>query len=59
MRSFDEWAAIVADPARTAPLENVMRALARAGQDCGFSLREDAGRLVFTHTWLMVVAVSK
>ncbi len=55
-RSFDEWAAIVADPLRTGPLEHVMRALARAGQDCGTSLREESGRLVFTHSWLMVVA---
>jgi ubiquinone/menaquinone biosynthesis C-methylase UbiE len=58
VRSFGEWAAIVADPARTAPLENVMRALAQAGQDCGISLREEAGSLLFTHTWLMFVAES-
>ncbi len=55
-RSFEEWAAIVADPVRTQPLEQVMRALARAGQDSGMSLREESGRLVFTHSWLMVVA---
>ena len=55
-RSFDEWAAIVADPGRTQPLEGVMRALARAGQDAGISLREEDGNLVFTHTWLMVIA---
>ncbi len=56
LRSFDEWAAIVADPLRTQPLEQVMRALARAGQDCGLSLREESGKLVFAHSWLMVVA---
>ncbi len=55
-RSFDEWAAIVADPLRTQPLEQVMRALAKAGQDCGISLREESGKLVFTHSWLMIVA---
>ena len=57
-RSFDEWAAIVADPARTQPLESVMRALARAGQACGISLHDDSGKLVFVHTWLMVIADS-
>lgn len=55
-RSFAEWAAIVADPARTRPLETVMRALARAGQECGIALREESGELLFTHTWLMVTA---
>ncbi len=55
-RSFEEWAAIVADPPRTQPLEQVMRALAAAGQDCGISLHEESGRLLFTHSWLMVIA---
>lgn len=56
LRSFEEWAAIVADPARTAPLQEVMRALARGGQDAGISLREDERQVVFTHTWLLLVA---
>ncbi len=55
-RSFDEWAAIVADAMRTEPLEQVMRALARAGQDCGMSLHEVGDELRFVHTWLMIVA---
>jgi ubiquinone/menaquinone biosynthesis C-methylase UbiE len=55
-RSFAEWAAIVADPARTRPLETAMRALARAGQDGGIALSEESGELLFTHTWLMVTA---
>ncbi len=58
-RSFPEWAAIVGDPARTDPLENVMRALARAGQDAGMQLREESGRLRFAHTWLLAVAVRR
>ncbi len=55
-RAFPEWAAIVADPARTGPLENVMRALARAGQDAGIELHEESGELRFAHTWLLIVA---
>jgi ubiquinone/menaquinone biosynthesis C-methylase UbiE len=55
-RAFNEWSAIIADPARTQPLEQVMRALAQAGQDCGVSLREQGGELRFTHTWCMIVA---
>ncbi len=55
-RSFAEWAAIIADPRRTEPLENVMRALARAGFAAGISLREEQGQLRFTHTWMLVEA---
>lgn len=55
-REFAEWAAIVADPARTAPLEEVLRALARAGRPKGIRLREENGALRFTHTWLLVTA---
>jgi ubiquinone/menaquinone biosynthesis C-methylase UbiE len=55
-RSFPEWAAIIADPARTQPLGNVMRALARAGLDAGIDLREESGELRFAHTWLLGVA---
>jgi ubiquinone/menaquinone biosynthesis C-methylase UbiE len=57
-RTFSEWAAIIADPKRTAPLENVMRALARAGQSAGIGLREESGELRFAHTWLLAVAVA-
>ncbi|MGA7991943.1 MAG: methyltransferase domain-containing protein [Thermoanaerobaculia bacterium] len=55
-REFGEWAAIVADPARTAPLAEVFRALARAGRPRGIRLREEGGALRFTHTWLLVTA---
>ncbi len=55
-RSFVEWAAIVADPERTQALEKVMRALARAGQSAGISLREGGDDLRFTHTWMLVEA---
>lgn len=55
-RAFPEWAAIIADPARTGPLENVMRALARAGQDAGIELREESGEVRFAQTWLLVIA---
>ncbi len=57
-RAFLEWAAIVNAGARTEPLEHVMRVLARAGQTAGISLREEDGVLQFTHTWMLVEAVS-
>jgi ubiquinone/menaquinone biosynthesis C-methylase UbiE len=55
-REFREWAAIVAEPARTAPLETIFRALARAGRPTGIRLREEGGAVRFTHTWLLVTA---
>jgi ubiquinone/menaquinone biosynthesis C-methylase UbiE len=55
-RSFTEWAQIVSAPARTDPLRRVMMAFARNGQRLGINLREESGKLKFTHTWLMVVA---
>jgi ubiquinone/menaquinone biosynthesis C-methylase UbiE len=55
-RAFREWAAIIANPARTVPLEHIMRVLARAGQDAGIALREESGELHFTHTWLLLAA---
>ena len=58
-RTFSEWAAIVADPARTAPLQNVMRALARTGQTAGIHLSEESGELRFAHTWLLAIAVAE
>lgn len=54
-RSFGEWAEIVADPARTGPLREVMAALARGGQGAGVGLREEAGVVRFTHTWWLAV----
>jgi ubiquinone/menaquinone biosynthesis C-methylase UbiE len=55
-REFGEWAEIVADPARTAPLAEVFRALARVGRPRGIRLREETGVVRFTHTWLLVTA---
>jgi ubiquinone/menaquinone biosynthesis C-methylase UbiE len=55
-REFGEWAAIVDDPARTGPLAEVFRALARAGRPKGIRLREEEGAVRFTHTWLLVAA---
>ena len=55
-RSFPEWAAIINMDARTGPLEQIMRALAQAGQTAGISLREEGGELRFTHTWMLVDA---
>ncbi len=57
-RAFAEWAAIIADPARTGPLENVMRALARAGQTAGIGLSEESGEVRFAHTWLLTIAMA-
>jgi len=57
-RSFSEWAQIVADPARTGPLREIMRALARAKVRAGINLREEAGEVHFTHAWLLIVARS-
>ncbi|MFH0845000.1 MAG: class I SAM-dependent methyltransferase [Pseudomonadota bacterium] len=55
-RTFKEWVKIVAAPDRTEPLRYVMRALARAGLDAGIRLREMEGDLLFTHTWLILIA---
>jgi len=55
-RSFAEWAEIVAEPARTGPLREVMASLARAGRHAGVGLREEAGEVRFTHAWILVVA---
>lgn len=55
-RAFPEWAAIIGDPGRMAPLEHVMRALARAGQTAGIDLREEYGEVRFAHTWLLAIA---
>jgi ubiquinone/menaquinone biosynthesis C-methylase UbiE len=57
-RAFPEWAAIIADPDRTVPLENVMRALARAGTSAGIALREESGELRFAHTWMLAIAMA-
>lgn len=55
-REFGEWAGIVANPERVAPLRALVRALAKAGQDAGMGLawRDDA--IQFFHRWLVVIA---
>jgi ubiquinone/menaquinone biosynthesis C-methylase UbiE len=55
-RAFEDWAAIVNDPARTGPLHLVMRALAAAGQRAGIGLSLADGVLRFVHHWLMIAA---
>lgn len=55
-RRFSDWAALVDDPARTEPLEVVMRALARAGREAGIRLREEDGELRFLHRWQILAA---
>ncbi len=58
-RSFGEWAQIVADPGRTAPLLQVMKSLARCSQQAGINLREVSGEVHFTHTWLLTTAICR
>lgn len=55
-REFEEWAGIVADPERIAPLRTVVRALAEAGQDAGMGLSVSNGAVRFFHTWHLIVA---
>jgi ubiquinone/menaquinone biosynthesis C-methylase UbiE len=57
-RTFPEWAAVIGDPDRTEPLENVMRVLARAGESAGIKLHEESGELRFAHTWLLAIAMA-
>ena len=44
-REFAEWAAIISEPVRMGALEQVLRALARAGVGAGIDLREEDGAL--------------
>ena len=55
-REFEEWAAIVGDPARIAPLRPIVRALAATGQHAGFGLLLRDGAVTFMHRWLLIVA---
>lgn len=55
-RTFSEWAAIVACPERTEPLEIVVRTLARAGLRAGIQLEEVDGEIRFRHMWQLIVA---
>jgi ubiquinone/menaquinone biosynthesis C-methylase UbiE len=58
-RSFGEWAQIVADPSRTAPLLQVMKSLVSGRQQAGINLREVSGEVHFTHTWMLAKAMCR
>jgi len=58
VRNFSEWARIVSVPGRTEPLREVMAALSRAGLQAGIQLHEAEGEIRFTHSWILVTAVS-
>jgi ubiquinone/menaquinone biosynthesis C-methylase UbiE len=55
-REFEEWARIVDDPQRIAPLRTVVRTLARLGQHAGTGWALADGRIVFFHRWHLIVA---
>jgi hypothetical protein len=55
-REFEEWAQIVDDPARIAPVRTIARTLARLGQHAGFGLSIAEDKIVFFHRWMLVVA---
>jgi ubiquinone/menaquinone biosynthesis C-methylase UbiE len=53
-RKFEEWAAIVDDPQRVAPLRTIVHRLARAGEHAGFGLSLADAAVVFFHRWHLV-----
>ncbi len=55
-RKFEEWAAIVDDPKRVAPLRTILDRLARMGEHAGFGLSLADGEIVFFHRWHLVTA---
>ncbi len=55
-RTFDEWAAIVDDPGRVAPIRTVLASLVRAGVPTGTALAADGDSLSFVHRWLLIAA---
>jgi ubiquinone/menaquinone biosynthesis C-methylase UbiE len=55
-REFTEWARIISNPVRMDALEQVLRALARAGERAGMELREDDGALRLSYRWGLWVA---
>jgi ubiquinone/menaquinone biosynthesis C-methylase UbiE len=55
-REFEEWAQIVDDPVRVAPVRTIARTLAKAGLHAGIGLSLADGKIVFFHRWLLVVA---
>ena len=58
-RTFEEWAKIVDDPARVAPLRTVVAALARAGATAGIGLALDGEDIRFIHRWLLVARTGR
>lgn len=58
-RDFDEWAAIIADPARMDALRIVMRQLARSGVRAGIELRESGNAVTLSYRFALVVARRK
>lgn len=55
-REFEEWADIVADPERVAPIRTIVRALATAGQQAGIGLALQGNAIVFRHRWHVIAA---
>ena len=58
-REFEEWAGIVNNPKRVAPLRTVVRALAEAGQDAGLGLSLRDGAIHFFHRWQLVCGTKR
>ena len=55
-RKFEEWASIVDDPQRIAPLRTIVHRLARAGEHAGTGLSLADGAVGFFHRWHLVTA---
>ena len=55
-REFEEWARIVENPERIGPLQTIVQALARAGEDAGMGLSATGGSISFFHRWHLIVA---
>lgn len=55
-REFEEWARIVDDPQRVAPVRVVVRTLATLGQHAGTGLSLADAKIVFFHRWHLIVA---
>ena len=53
-RKFEEWASIVDDPHRVAPLRTIVQRLAQAGEHAGFGLSLADGAVGFFHRWHLV-----
>jgi ubiquinone/menaquinone biosynthesis C-methylase UbiE len=53
-RKFEEWASIVDDPQRVAPLRTIVQRLAHVGEHAGFGLSLVGGAVVFFHRWHLI-----